>query len=719
MKTTTALLSLALACVASTAAAQMPSPKEMEDAMRQMQRALDQLTPEQRRMIEQGMRQTPSEAAPGSEDDEIGVPKQDAARIAKLPRQPLTGAQLKAYVESLQPRLRRALSREALRRAEMVEDVQRKAGGDLTARLRAAANGLAAWGAWPEATYLMGKVALAGGSAQDLNNLAAFLTMQKAGHAALPILITLDARYPNNGTILNNLGQAWFDLGETKEAERVLVLAVKRAPNHPQANVTKSRIEEARGDRQAAQASMRAAIRGGYSEAKEQRLRKLGGKLAAGDARWQLNKAAHPLGLSDLAAPEYPSNAGETLVAQGLWKAYQRRLQETIAQLRAKVGRTAAQQTGAALSPATPGMRLPIAAQFTSQMLRFHAPLAPLATQVMRADEEASKAEAKRVTAALVDAEKFEAAERAKLEQQIRMFHAEGEQRYRNVSGGYQLEYSCKQVIAAQTAYLQKVTPELERAAKALIAFYHRRIGEIANLTQYTMSDAEFDAAKDNFRLQFLQAVERAHGLVMAKEGKAGFFGAGMAYPYERICLLRPAAKPPRHKLVDFDEMNCQHVVSFAAPGIGRFDIRCNSASVEIDPIALPFKVKWTEDLIKDRVLTASAEIDLKGVTVGGRGEFDDDGIARGGVSVGTGIGAGQKAGPLEVGVSAGGRVGVDFDRSGITDVRIETNVGASAKSGIEDTGAGSQVKTEVTGAWSWNGGTSAAASGGFDRSAF
>ncbi len=180
---------------------------------------------------------------------------------------------------ALQPKIANALAPAARQRAETIEAALRKEGGDTAAKMSAAANGLAVWGAWPEATYLMGKAALACGKAQDLNNLAAFLTMQRAWHAAAPILITLDARYANNATILNNLGQAWFELGEVKEAERVLTLAVRRAPNHPQANVTKSRIEEACGDKAAAIESMRMAIQGGFSEEKAQRLARLGGKL--------------------------------------------------------------------------------------------------------------------------------------------------------------------------------------------------------------------------------------------------------------------------------------------------------------------------------------------------------------------------------------------------------------------------------------------------------
>jgi hypothetical protein len=726
--------------------AQVPSPKEMQEAMRQMQRELEKLTPEQRQMLEQARQQMPSEAAPGSEDDEIGVPKRDAARIAKVPRQPLTGAQLKAHVDALQPRLRQALSRDALRRAELVEDVQRKAGGDVTARLRAAANGLAAWGAWPEATYLTGKVALASGRAQDLNNLAAMLTLQKVSQAALPILITLDARYPNNSTILNNLGQAWFELGDVMEAERALTLAVRKAPNHPQANVTKSRLEQARGDRAAAQASMHAAIRGGYSEAKEQRLRQLGGRPSLDDVRGKLAMPAHPLGLSDLAPPAFPANAETTADARVLWIAYYGRLRETRARLEASAGQAAKARVEAALGvgrPVVPGLRLAASGK-ADTMLTFTAPLAPLAQQVMRANEQAAKAQAQQVADALVRAERQEEIERSKAEQKVMAIREAGEKRYANVAGGYPPEVSCKEVLAVQTAYLQTALPPLEKSAQAYVSFHHRYIGDLANLTQYQLSDAEFDAMKDSFRARFLVAVERAYvRAYMDGIHHSGFFGMGLPGPYDQVCPGKPKGRPPKHGLVDFDDMNCQHLVSFAVTGIGRYDIRCNKASVELDPFALPLKARWTEDLNKDRVLTASVEIEREiseavKVSVGAHGEFDDQGLKSGGVGVkaevdvtkavgevvkpdGGTVNVGR-AGPLGVGLDAHAGFGVEFDRSGVTDVRIDAGAGAKASSTAGKTDAASpglQASTQATGTWSWNAGTSAGVSGGFDRRAF
>ncbi len=104
----------------------------------------------------------------------------------------------------------------------------------------------------------MKRVALASGSAQGLNNLAAFLCIPGGETAGLPVLITLDARYPNNSTLANNTGQCWYGLGAIREA---------------------------------AQASMHNALRGGYTEAKEMRLRRYGGEVTAEDARLNLPRS--------------------------------------------------------------------------------------------------------------------------------------------------------------------------------------------------------------------------------------------------------------------------------------------------------------------------------------------------------------------------------------------------------------------------------------------
>jgi Tfp pilus assembly protein PilF len=674
-------------CGALPAAAQMPSPKEMEEAMRTMREQMQKLTPEQRKMLEQTQREFAARAAVGSESD-VGVPRRDAARIAKVPRTPLTGAQLKAYVETLQPKLAQALSAAARQRAQAIERALRQQGGDVAAKLAATANGLAAWGAWPEATYLIGKAAQARGSAQDLNNLAALLTMHKAGHAALPILITLDARYPNNATVLNNLGQAWFELGELKEAERALTLALARAPNHPQANVTQSRIEQARGDRAAAQASMRKAIAGGYSEGKERRLNKLGGKLAPGELRWTMKLPSDALGLSKFTTPPYPRSLAELPAALTAWAAFREQVSSAYAKVEAQIN---------ALGKTAPWLG--------DRAVILRSPLSAKAERMLKLSPDAAFGHQKKAQETYADLLRKEDQLRRRRDEQLEAIHAAGEARYRNVPGGYQ--YSCAEIRPPVDAYFDASAALRERANNELLGAYRRHANEVLYLKQFTSTTQSFEFAVLSFRAEFLALLK---SLSPSAEDGNGLLGRyGFCVKSERV--------GKSHKLADFDELNCQHIVSLTVPGFGRIDVRCNRMDTTFDPIVAPFTAQWSEDLNTDRVLSASAAVTIKGVSVSGRSEFDDQGLARGGVRVGAGVGTSVVAGPLEVGLDASAAVGIEFDRGGITDVRLEGDIGASVSSTVA--GAGTQVSTNLGGTWSWNAGASATASGGFDRSVF
>jgi hypothetical protein len=708
-----------------SAVAQMPTPKEMEEMMRQMQQQVQQLTPEQRQMLENAQQQMTAQPAPGAEDEEIGIPKANASRNAALAKSVLTGAQLKAHVVALQPKIAKALSATARSRAQRVESALSK-GPDALAKMRAAANGLAAWGAWPEAIYLMGKVALQSGSAQDLNNLAAFLTMQGVPDAAMPILVTLNARYPNNATLLNNLGLAWFELGDTKEAERTLTLAVRRAPTHPQANVTLSRIQEARGDKQAAQASMRAAIRGGFSEEKAQRLARLGGKPGRDDVRWTLPMPQDALGLSRFVPPAYPTSFAQLPALTPIWRSFKADLHAERERLSAQGAKLAAGRNAST--------------QAWIQEANFRGPLSAKAELVFRLEQADFKRETTRLTAQWSQARRIEAEARKKMEQRLDAINAEGEKKYANYPGGYDRKFSCSQLVPTIDKYIETSSPPLEKVGNELMEFSRRQINELAYIDQFRMTDTSYEIAKLNYKIQFLDALLLAHNHDATQT--SGTYDA-LLHGYWNACGRDNGKKPGKGKLADFDDIHCEYISTLSL-GVGTITTRCNKMESRFDAAFSPVTVAWTEDLIKDHLLNASAEVQIEAVTVGAHGEFDDEGLAGGGVSVGAKAGIGTEkvidkvtgktgtqialggeklsAGPLEIGVSVKGTVGIEFDRTGITDVRIEAGVGSSASSIIgktEAAGGTSQVSTDVKSSWSWNAGASALSSGNFDRSVF
>ena len=242
-----------------------PTQKEMADMMKEMQEAMDEISPEDKKMMDsmgfkmpdmKGIQKTVS----GMSDAQIKkayeegnriVPNRDAARIAAIPKT-VTDSKMGAYIAAIQNKLASAFKPVVISTANKMYDYIKsnsKNSGEA---------GNMAMGLWlagqPElALYVLGKLCTTdAGNTDNLSNYSAMLSMQGAQHLAIPILNNLNARYPKNSTLLNNLGQAWFGLGEIGKAEKYLDSAIRIYAYHPQANLTKSLIEESKGNKQQA-----------------------------------------------------------------------------------------------------------------------------------------------------------------------------------------------------------------------------------------------------------------------------------------------------------------------------------------------------------------------------------------------------------------------------------------------------------------------------------
>jgi hypothetical protein len=190
------------------------------------------------------------------------------------------------------------------------------------------------------------------------------------------------------------------------------------------------------------------------------------------------------------------------------------------------------------------------------------------------------------------------------------------------------------------------------------------------------------------------------------------------------VCFKGDKKPSTAGKLPEFDDFHCEYVSTMNMPGVGSIVSRCNVTEANFDPIFAPFQASWASDVAKDRLLRASAQVSIDAVTVGGHSEFDDWGLASGGLTVGvtTDIGPGLKGGPLEIGVEVGVTAGLEFDRSGLTDVSVNAGVEAKASSTIGKTEAASSKSAVTSGTnatWSWNSGFGGDVSGNFNSSVF
>lgn len=92
-----------------------------------------------------------------------------------------------------------------------------------------------------------------------VNTLAALLVQAGYVHKGIPLLEHLETLFPQDPTILNNLGQAWFDVGEKEKAKKFLGRCLALAPAHGAANASSGVIAQSEGKTAEATAHFKAA----------------------------------------------------------------------------------------------------------------------------------------------------------------------------------------------------------------------------------------------------------------------------------------------------------------------------------------------------------------------------------------------------------------------------------------------------------------------------
>src|SRR3982751_3706739 len=204
----------------------------MEDMMKDAQKELDGMSPEDKKMMDSmGIKMPSMKNVPKVSDAQLKeaweneiaiVPKRDAARLASISNTPLTASSMPSYISSAHKFVLQKINASSKTMGEKIY-TQLKADGKTNALIGNEAAGLWMMGRIEVALCLMGKVCTDDpANADNLNNYASMLSMSGAEQLAIPLLLNLNARYPKNSTILNNLGQAFFGLGEISKAEKYL-----------------------------------------------------------------------------------------------------------------------------------------------------------------------------------------------------------------------------------------------------------------------------------------------------------------------------------------------------------------------------------------------------------------------------------------------------------------------------------------------------------------
>jgi tetratricopeptide (TPR) repeat protein len=326
-----------LAAVCCTATAQPgkkpakekpPTQKEMEEMMKEAEKMMGEMSAEDKKMMDSmGIKMPSFKNVPKVTDKQLAeawenenriVPKRDAARIAAIPAA-VTDARMPVYLTAVQKAVAASLKPDAVttgnKAYDYIKSVSKNSG-------EAANMSIGLWMAGqPEiAVHVLGKICAAdAGNTDNINNYAAMLSMLDAPQLAIPLLNNLNTKFPKNSTLLNNLGQAWFGLGEIGKAEKYLDSTIRIYAYHPQANLTKAAIEESRGSADKARECVRKSMIHSYTQDKEEKLAKLGEKTKASNFRLPRRTQNDPLNLGGFSAPGFPTSVEGCVIAEKEW----------------------------------------------------------------------------------------------------------------------------------------------------------------------------------------------------------------------------------------------------------------------------------------------------------------------------------------------------------------------------------------------------------------
>ena len=558
---------------------------EMQAMMKEAQKQMQKLDPATKKMMDSlGMkipsisdeqvnsmgRITDKQIATAYEDSKRIVPKKNLPKIASISKQVLTNTNLAAYIETCNEFVEKKMPTDRKVKAEKLL-IYLKNKNVTNDQIAGVANGFWITGYNAEmALYFFG-IACKNNTndVQLLSNYAAALTVCGGSQLAIPILNKLNNEFSKNSTILNNLGQAWFALGEIEKADKYLDSCINVFANHPQANATKAAILESKGKKAEAVEAMQKSILQTYSQEKSAKLSKLGQKSSSRKLSWNFAKKVDGLGLGNFKQPKLPMSLAESLELEPEWEMFKKDLNDAIAKLSAREKEIAEQSK----------------TKYAETMKIMLTP------GILYLSEKASKELEK-------TSDEFERKGAKLLKElndvfinEVLVWEKEAKKRideshkkeFEQTGEGMANESFCNERTKIIDEYLQKANSRLE----PLIANYLTEVKLYVNDMKYyglyvTATDTQEESIQIVAKRYWLSALSRT-GMFHLHGG----------------CFDNEKKKGKRKPLAKFEDYNCESKTEFNVPYIGKSYFNCRGSGFELDAkipftgVEMPFKLKY------------------------------------------------------------------------------------------------------------------------------
>lgn len=654
-----------------------PTQSEMEKMMKEAQMEMDNMDPETKQMMDSMGIKMPSvknipkvtdkQLADAYEDEMRIVPKKDAARIAAISTVPLSKTSIATFLSSVQNKVTVALKPESKTLAEKIY-------AELKTSYPPSAIGNAAAALWITgknelALYIMGNACTDDATNTDnLNNYAAMLSMNSGEHLAIPVLKYLNTKFPGNSTILNNLGQAWFGLGDILKAEKYLDSAIRIYAMHPQATLTKASIEESKGNKDRTVELIKKSISHAYTTEKEDRLRKNGYKLKGADLNLPQKTKTDYLALEKFSLPPFPKSVADAIKLEPVWKQFREELESKRAALKLKIENAKENAVQALQNRTNKNMAMINAsmAKGSPQGVLISLPLYGPAAIAKMAD--------------LLDPDgrlMYQVINNGKkindfmnntgiplgTEYKKNIERLTKEENEQSGEGKANKDY-CPQKKDVTDKFLNAYYGEYEKLVNESLKLEKQKINELVYLNMYAQWPEDYEMILLELKDSWLHTL---HG-----------YGSTDFQSYT-IYQCVQTSKKEGGKLSEFDDVACQYSSELNLI-VFKMTSDCSRTTTEFDAKFLKFRLKQDMDkkTFGDQFMNCTIQI-------------------KGGVAIGEGV----KMGPAEASAKAEAGVKIEIDRTGVTDVSIiagvKGGIGINNEEGkVKFVGAGIESKISI-----------------------
>ena len=633
-----------------------PTQKEVDAMMKEMEEMMKD--PEQRKEMEaQGIKMPNLKSIPKFTDQQYAeadkeskriVPVKDVQRIAAISKQPLNDATLKSYLNNTHTKVQQAMRPELLAWAKNKSDSIAMKYGDGATMAQIALNCYIV-GLYDIAVFIMGKVVLA--HPEDptfLNNYAAILNTGGGQHLALPILQALNTRYPKDYKVVNNIGQAWYGLGDMQMAGKYIDSAIRLFPRNPQALHTKSKIETEKGNKEAAKKALKQSLEEAYTDEKDYELRKLG--IDADDfqeVRWTMEAPKDAFGLGNFVVPQFPMSIEESEILEPKWESFRQQCAALLDKLGDRLS-IAEEDAEAAMEK----RQKEVFAGKSSFIVPWLSPKAAYKIKWLQERDRKNsnyafyEAEEKylNIDQELEPVKDEYSAKEAAIEEKYAPLFGEGKQN--------PFEAHCAEINKVRNEYLSKANSLVHDRFQAYINHLKVMTNEKAEYSLYANFKEDYEVMKLHLQQYYLTALSSP-----------------------KVQFAQPAGTCPRPKeklpdttkvLSNFYDRNCEYQSEFYVPLIGKWTQRCDIMTVEL----------FT------KIPLGPATVNLGGKYVINSDTKHENGTVEIGVSVG--VGEKKFTEFVNTGVKAEGKTIIHLTDRGITDIELVGGVGVKTGFGGE-----------------------------------